>query len=168
MQKRAQQGQNHRRQVSWPDLRPEHQTIKGKEEEEENPEGNCKQTTKNPIRGIHGWEKESAARSRLERAGNLAGYATGLLKEPKEEEEEEYAARNRKQPARNPIGGNQGWENENEPTSAPSTLGIHGGAAGRFTKQATTLLEEGNKQNSGKKSKSTTQSADGRKGHVSR
>ena len=89
----------------------------------------------------------------MERAGNLAGYATGLLNEPKEEEEEEYAARNRKQPARNPIGGNQGWENENEPTSAPSTLGIHGGAAGRFTKQATTLLEEGKKQNSGTKAR---------------
>ena len=61
------------------------------------------------------------------------------------------AAGNHKQPARNPVGGNQDWENEKEPKSAPSTLGIHGGAAGRFTKQATTFPEEGNKKNAGKK-----------------
>ena len=72
-------------------------------------------------------------------AGNLSGYATVISNKPKEEEEEEYAAGNHKQPARNPVGGNQGWENENEPTLVPSTLGIYGGAAGRFTKQATTL-----------------------------
>ena len=41
-------------------------------------------------------------------------------------------------------GGSQGWENENEPTSSKSTLVICGGAAGRFTKQATTFPEEGN------------------------
>ena len=68
----------------------------------------------------------------------------GLSNEPEEEEEEEYAAGIHKQPARNPVGGNQGWENENEPTLDPSMLGIHGGRAGRFTKQATTLPEEGN------------------------
>ena len=52
-----------------------------------------------------------------------------------------------KQPARNPVRGNQGWENENDPTLAPSILGIHGGRAGQFTKHAITLPEEGNKQN---------------------
>ena len=78
--------------------------------------------------------------------GNLVGYATGLSNETEEEEEEEYVVGNCKQPARNPVGGNQDWENENEPTSAPSTLGIHGGAAVRFTKQATTFPEEGNKK----------------------
>ena len=80
----------------------------------------------------------------MEREGNLDGYTTGLSNEPEEEEEEEYAAGNRKHPARKPVRGNQGWENEIEPTSDTSTLGIHGGAAGRFTKQATTLPEEGN------------------------
>ena len=46
------------------------------EEEEENLEGNHKQPATNPIGGSRGWEKESAARARSERAGNLAGYAT--------------------------------------------------------------------------------------------
>ena len=50
----------------------------------------------------------------LGKRGNLAGYATGLLNEPEEEEEEEYAAGNRKQLERNPVGGNQDRENENE------------------------------------------------------
>ena len=102
-------------------------------------EGNRKQLATNPIRENRGWEKEIAATARSERAGNLARYATGLSNEPEEEEEEEYATGNNKQPARNPGGGNQGWENENEPTSAPSTLGSHVGAAGRFTKHMTTL-----------------------------
>ena len=123
------------------------------EEEEENSEGNCKQPATNLIGESRGWEKESAARARPERAGNLAGYATGIANEPEEEEEKEYAARNYKQPTRNPVGGNQVWENENNPTSAPSMLGIHGRAAGRFTKQATTLPEEGNKQNPGTKAR---------------
>ena len=70
-----------------------------------------------------------------------------LANRPEEEEEEEYAAGNGKQTARNPVGGNQDWENESEPMSAPSTLGIHGGGAGRFTKQATTSPEEVYKQN---------------------
>ena len=116
------------------------------EEEEKNVEGNRKQPVTNPIGGSLSWEKESAARARSERAGNLSEYATGLANEPEEEEEEEYAAGNCKQPARNPIGLNQGWENENEPMSSPCTLGIHGGAAGIFTKQATMLPEEGNKK----------------------
>ena len=80
------------------------------EEEEEILEGNRKQLEKNPIGRSHGWEKESAARARSKRAGNLAGYATGLSNETEEDEEEEYAAGNRKQPARNPIRGNQVWE----------------------------------------------------------
>ena len=101
----------------------------------------------NPIGGSCGWVKESATWARSKRAGNLDRYATGLSNKPEEEEEEEYAAGNRKNPERNPVGVNQGWENENEPTSAPSTLGTHRGRAGRFTKQATMLTEEGNKQN---------------------
>ena len=55
--------------------------------------------------------------------------------------------------ARKPVGGNQGWENENEPTSAPNTLGIHGGPAVRYTKQATTLPEERNKPSAGSKAR---------------
>ena len=98
------------------------------------------------IGGSHGWAKECAARARLERAGNLSGYATGIAKDPKEDDEEENAAGNRKQPARNPVGGSHGWGNENAPTLSPSTLGIHGGAVGRFTKQATTLPVEGKNQ----------------------
>ena len=34
-------------------------------------------------------KKESVARARSERAGNLDGYATGLSNKPEEEEEEE-------------------------------------------------------------------------------
>ena len=48
-------------------------------------------------------------------------------------------------------GGNQVWENENELTSPPSTMGIHRGEARIFTKQATTLPEEGNKKSAGTK-----------------
>ena len=128
-------------------------TANDPEEEEEGEilEVNRKQPSTNPIGGRRGWEKESATRARSERVGNLDGYATGLAKKTEEEEEEEYAPGNRKKPARNPVGGNQGWGNKNELTSAPSTLGIHGGVAGIFTKQATTLPEEGNKQNAGTK-----------------
>ena len=56
------------------------------EEEEENAEGNRKQLATNPIGGSHGWAKESAARARPERAGNLDGYATGIGNNPKEDE----------------------------------------------------------------------------------
>ena len=84
--------------------------------------------------------------------GNLAGYATGIANEPEEDEEEEKAAGDRKQLARNPVGRSHVWGNENAPTSAPSTLGIHGGAVGRFTKQSTTLPVEGNTPSAGKKS----------------
>ena len=52
------------------------------EEEEENLEGNLKQPATNPIGGSCGWEKESVARACSERAGNLAGYATGLSNKP--------------------------------------------------------------------------------------
>ena len=54
---------------------------------------------------------------------------------------------NSKQLARNPVGENQDCENENEPTLVPSTLVIHGGRTGRFTKHANTFPKEGNKQN---------------------
>ena len=79
------------------------------EEEEENSEGNCKEPATNSIGGSCGWEKESAERVHSERAGILAGYATGLANKPEEEGEEEYAEGNRKQPERNPAGGNQSW-----------------------------------------------------------
>ena len=85
----------------------------------------------------------------MQRAGNLAEYKTGKANNPKEDGEEEKAVENRKQPARNPVGGSHGWGNENEPTSAPSTLGITGGAAGRLTKQGTTLPAEGNSPRAG-------------------
>ena len=55
-------------------------------------------------------------------------------------------------PERNPVGVSHGWGNENAPTSTPSTLGIPGGATRRFTKQATTLLREGNAPIAGTKS----------------
>ena len=58
------------------------------EEVEENAEGNRKQPVLNPIRGSHIWEKESAARSRSERARNLPGYAMRLANEQKDDEEE--------------------------------------------------------------------------------
>ena len=90
----------------------------------------------------------------MERAGNLAGYAMGVSNEPEEDEEEENAAGNRKQLSSNPAGGSQGWENENAPTLAPSTLGIHGGATGRFKKQSTKLPAEGNKSSAGTKARS--------------
>ena len=74
-----------------------------------------------------------------------SGYATGLSNKPEEEEEGEYAAVIHKQPARNPVGRNQGWENENDPTLAPSKLVIYGVRPGQFTKQATMFPEGGNK-----------------------
>ena len=70
---------------------------------------------------------------------------------PKEDKEEEYAAGNLKQLERNPVRGSHGWGNENALTSAPRKLGIPGGAAGRFTKQATTFPAEGNTPSSGTK-----------------
>ena len=83
--------------------------------------------------------------------GNLAGYATGIANKPKEDEEGENASGNRKNLERNPVRGSHGWGNENAPTSAPSMLGIHGGAAGRFTKKATTLPAEVNTPSAGTK-----------------
>ena len=76
----------------------------------------------------------------------------GIANEPKEYEEEENTTGNHKQPTRNPVGGSHGGGKKNAPTLAPSTLGIHGGAAGIFTKQTTTLPAEGNTPSSGKKS----------------
>ena len=119
-------------------------------EEEESTEGNHKHPARNPVGGSHSWEKESAARARSQRSKNMAGYATGMTNEPKEDEEEENAAGNHKQLARNPVRGVHGRENENAPTSSPSTLGIPRGAAGRFTKQATTLPAERNTPSAGK------------------
>ena len=75
-----------------------------------------------------------------------------MANEPEEDEEEEYVAGNYKQPERNPVRRSHGWGNENTPTSAPSTMGIPGGATGRFTKQATTLPTEGNTPSAGTKS----------------
>ena len=63
---------------------------------------------------------------------------------PEEDEEEEYEAGNCKQSERNPVGGIHVWGNENAPTSAPSMLGIPGGATGRFTKQETIFSTEVN------------------------
>ena len=51
-----------------------------------------------------------------------------------------------------PCRGKSWLGNENTTTSAPSTLGIPGGAAGRFTNEATTLSGEGNTSSTGKKS----------------
>ena len=50
---------------------------------------------------------------------------------------------------RNTVGVNHGWGNESALMSAPSTLGIPGGAAVIFTKQATTLPDEGNTPSAG-------------------
>ena len=58
------------------------------EEEEENEDGNRKQLETPPIGGSRAREKESAARARSERAGDLAEYATGIANNPEEEEEE--------------------------------------------------------------------------------
>ena len=125
-----------------------------KEEEEEEKFGRESQAAGDkPYRGKSRLGKENAARACSERVGNLAVYATGISNKPEEEKKEEYASGNRKQPARNPVGGNQVGEKENEPTSALITLGIHGGAEGRFTKQATTFPEDGNKTSAGTKSR---------------
>ena len=53
--------------------------------------------------------EESAARERLKRVGNMAGYVTGDANEPEEEEEEKNVTGNCKQPARNPVGGSHVW-----------------------------------------------------------
>ena len=76
--------------------------------------------------------------------GSWPGMRWGAAKNPKKEEEEGNAAGNQKQLVRNHVGGSHGWGNENAPTSAPRTLGIPRGVAGRLTKQLTTLPEEGN------------------------
>ena len=83
------------------------------------------------------------ARAHSQRAGNLYGDVTGTENDPEEDEKGVNVADNCKQPTRNPVGGSHVWGNKNVPTSALSTLGIPGGAAGRLTKQATTLPAEG-------------------------
>ena len=50
-------------------------------------EGNRKKPERNPVRRSHGWAKEIAARARLERAGDLDGYATGMSNDIKGGEE---------------------------------------------------------------------------------
>ena len=47
--------------------------------------------------------EESAARSRLQRAGNLDGHTTGTATKRKEYKAEENAVSNHMQPARNPV-----------------------------------------------------------------
>ena len=84
------------------------------------------------------------ARAHSQRAGDLSRYAMGTANDPDEDEEEENAAGNSKQPERNHVGGSHGWGNESVPTSASSMLGIPGGSARRLTKQATMLPAEGN------------------------
>ena len=86
--------------------------------------GNRKQTTRNPIGGSHGWTKERDSRAHSQKAGNLAGYVTGVANDPKEEEDEENAAGNCKQLARDPVWGSHGCGNENAPTSDPSLWGF--------------------------------------------
>ena len=130
MQKRARRGHALQKARCMAGYKTVTEKNSKEEEEEENLEGNCKQPATNPIGGSHSWEKENAARERSERAGNLDGYATGLANETEEEEEEEYAAGNCKQLARNHVGGNQDWENENEPTLTPIRIGIHEGREG--------------------------------------
>ena len=46
-------------------------------------------------------------------AWNMDGYATGMANDPVDEEEEENAEGNCKQPASNPVGGSHGWSKEN-------------------------------------------------------
>ena len=86
-----------------------------------------------------------------QRAGNLDRYGTVMANKPEENEEEEYAAGNRKQMERNPVRESHGWRNENALTSDPSMLIILGGASGILTKQATTLPTEGNTTSAGTK-----------------
>ena len=75
-----------------------------------------------------------------------------MVNNPEEDEEEINAAGIRNQPARNPVKVSHGWGNENAPTLAPRMLGISGGAAGRFTKQATMFPAKGNTSSAGTKS----------------
>ena len=58
------------------------------EEEEEDAAGNCKELERKPVGGSHGWAKERAARARLQWAGKPARYATRMVNDPKEDEEE--------------------------------------------------------------------------------
>ena len=51
-----------------------------------------------------GRAEESVARARSQRARNMARYVMGTVNDPKEEEEENNAEGNRKQPATNPVG----------------------------------------------------------------
>ena len=53
--------------------------------------------------------EESAARACSQRLVNLDMYAMGKANKRKEDKTEDNAAGNRKQPARNPVGGGRGW-----------------------------------------------------------
>ena len=86
------------------------------DEEEENAAENRKQPERYPIRGSQGWAKDRAAGARSQRAGKLAGYATWMANDLKEEDDEENEASNFKKPVRNPVRGSHGWGNENAPT----------------------------------------------------
>ena len=68
---------------------------------------------------------------------------------PEEDEGEENTAGNRRRTTRDPVGGSNGREHENFPTSVPRTLGIQRGVAGRLTKQPNKLSEEINAPRSG-------------------
>ena len=94
VQKIAQQGNALKKARSMDGYKTRTANDPEEEEEEENLEGNHKQPATNPIGVSHSWEKESAARARSERVGNLDGYATGISNKPEEEEGEEYAAEN--------------------------------------------------------------------------
>ena len=54
--------------------------------------------------------EEITAREHFQRERNMERYTTGIANEPKEEEEEENAEGNCKQPETNPIRGSHGWE----------------------------------------------------------
>ena len=53
----------------------------------------------------------------------MAGYATGTANDPKEEGEEENAAGNRNQPARNSIGGSHGLAKESMTRASSQRVG---------------------------------------------
>ena len=149
VQKRAQQGHARIKQGAWPDIIPEQKTIPKKKKKKKILKGIASIQRQTLSGEVADGKKKSRQGHARKKGGTWPGMQRGYRtnqKRREEEEEEEYAAMNIKQLARNPVGGNQDWENENEPTLGPSTLGIHGGRTGRFTKQATTLPEEVNKK----------------------
>ena len=90
----------------------------------------------------------------MQREVNLTDHATGTVDEREEDKTEEYAVRNRSQPAKNRVdhttgeldiifGGSNGWGNDSAPPSAPHILGIPGGAGVTMKQQNTEFLMEG-------------------------